>query len=325
VARLITTAKKNKNLQARATAGSHQEIPLERLGAMIGGRWTLTVLSDLAEAPRRFNELSKRHSKIPPRSLARLLRNLEKSQLITRGVASTRPPAVTYSLLHRDDSFGEVLELLKRWADTNLSSSLLLAPKTISDGGSTFAPLGMVKASVALGQHVAFLWKNANDINSLLRFWTIAEEAAEFLLIGPTPVIDLVREQLRFLGRTRADAIEKKLNTIVADKCDAHLAGLIFQQMRAALNRGAHPIRALGFTAGWNDNSSAAGTHACETKVTKDFAGLPGVMICPYRVKEFSGPALLKRALETHSLVISGNKLLRNPFFETDFSSSSSD
>ena len=85
----------------------------------LGNRWTLLVLRELLDGPKRFNHLRKSIAGIPPKSLARTLVRLDKDGLVQRQVNSARPPQVTYSLVHNDPILREVIDALFRWGSND--------------------------------------------------------------------------------------------------------------------------------------------------------------------------------------------------------------
>jgi DNA-binding HxlR family transcriptional regulator len=81
----------------------------------VGNQWSLLVLSELLEGSRRFSELRTAVPEISGKSLSRVLSKLQKEGLIERKVASTRPPQVIYSLIHKDPALREAIDALSRW------------------------------------------------------------------------------------------------------------------------------------------------------------------------------------------------------------------
>jgi DNA-binding HxlR family transcriptional regulator len=65
----------------------------------IGDKWTVLVLSELADAgPRRFTALRNRLAGVSEKMLTQTLRALERDGLVTRTVYPTVPPRVEYEL-----------------------------------------------------------------------------------------------------------------------------------------------------------------------------------------------------------------------------------
>lgn len=58
--------------------------PVVTTAEIISGKWTLLVLRDLADGPRRFSELERSLAGISPRTLSQRLRGLETEGVIMR-------------------------------------------------------------------------------------------------------------------------------------------------------------------------------------------------------------------------------------------------
>ncbi len=66
--------------------------------ARVGDKWTVLVVSNLGDGPKRFNELRKALGSISQRMLTLTLRGLERDGLVTRTAYPTIPPRVDYEL-----------------------------------------------------------------------------------------------------------------------------------------------------------------------------------------------------------------------------------
>ena len=53
-------------------------------GEIIGSKWTVLIVHDLSEGPRRFTELERSCAGISPRTLAERLRWLESAEIVAR-------------------------------------------------------------------------------------------------------------------------------------------------------------------------------------------------------------------------------------------------
>jgi DNA-binding HxlR family transcriptional regulator len=93
--------------------------PISELLSRVGDKWTVLVIQLLAEGPRRFNALRREIGDISQKMLSSTLRNLERDGFVSREVAPTTPPQVTYRLT----AFGEELQApvsaLARWTHEN--------------------------------------------------------------------------------------------------------------------------------------------------------------------------------------------------------------
>ena len=86
----------------------------------IGDKWTVLVVSALADGPRRFNELRREIPSVSQRMLTLTLRNLERDGLVSRTVTPTMPPRVDYALTDLGHSLRPLLCDLSRWASEHV-------------------------------------------------------------------------------------------------------------------------------------------------------------------------------------------------------------
>lgn len=83
--------------------------------ARIGDKWTVLIVMQLSEGPKRFNELRKKIGGVSQRMLTRSLRALERDGLITRTVYATNPPSVEYQLTELGHSLEDPIKRLGDW------------------------------------------------------------------------------------------------------------------------------------------------------------------------------------------------------------------
>lgn len=76
--------------------------------------WSVLVLEELCEAPRRFNEL-RRLVPVTQKSLTSTLRRLERNGIVDREVMSSRPVAVRYRITPLGKTLREPIEAVLRW------------------------------------------------------------------------------------------------------------------------------------------------------------------------------------------------------------------
>jgi DNA-binding HxlR family transcriptional regulator len=75
-------------------------------------KWSMPVLSALAQQPRRFSELRGDLAGISPRALTLALKDLEAAGLVERRVTDDYPPASLYRITSRARPLAELLEPL---------------------------------------------------------------------------------------------------------------------------------------------------------------------------------------------------------------------
>jgi DNA-binding HxlR family transcriptional regulator len=89
---------------------------ISTLLSRIGDKWTVLVVSSLADGSRRFNELRREIPSVSQRMLTLTLRNLERDGLVSRKVTPSIPPRVDYALTELGHSLQQPVLALANWA-----------------------------------------------------------------------------------------------------------------------------------------------------------------------------------------------------------------
>jgi DNA-binding HxlR family transcriptional regulator len=101
--------------------------PIARAARLLGDTWTLLIIYNLAERPRRFSDLEKATG-MSPRVLAGRLRELEGQQMLTRTQYPEIPPRVEYALTEKGQAALPSLDTLRafgaRWLNDSCSEAL---------------------------------------------------------------------------------------------------------------------------------------------------------------------------------------------------------
>lgn len=82
----------------------------------IGDKWTVLVVTTLADGSKRFNELRREIPTVSQRMLTLTLRNLERDGLVSRTVTPSIPPRVDYELTGLGRSLVVPLHAIEQWA-----------------------------------------------------------------------------------------------------------------------------------------------------------------------------------------------------------------
>jgi DNA-binding HxlR family transcriptional regulator len=82
----------------------------------IGDKWTVLVVTTLANGSKRFNELRREIPTVSQRMLTLTLRNLERDGLVSRTVTPSIPPRVDYELTDLGRSLVGPLHAIELWA-----------------------------------------------------------------------------------------------------------------------------------------------------------------------------------------------------------------
>ena len=90
--------------------------------ARVGDKWTVLVVNELGDGPKRFNALRRALGSISQRMLTLTLRALERDGLVTRTVTPTIPPRVDYALTRLGRSLLAPVSALDAWARRNRSA-----------------------------------------------------------------------------------------------------------------------------------------------------------------------------------------------------------
>lgn len=91
----------------------------------LGDRWSVAILTMLADEPLRYTELHLRIPGISQKMLTQTLRCLETDGLLERTIFATIPPRVDYRLTESGRSLLGALEPLELWAHRRAQGSVL--------------------------------------------------------------------------------------------------------------------------------------------------------------------------------------------------------
>jgi DNA-binding HxlR family transcriptional regulator len=84
---------------------------------VIGGKWTILIVRDLMERPRRFGELERSLEGISPRTLAIRLKELEQCGILRRDCSAGEFHPV-YDLTDRGRTLQDILDQLREWGNS---------------------------------------------------------------------------------------------------------------------------------------------------------------------------------------------------------------
>lgn len=105
-----------------ARAALEIRAPHRELLDQVLDKWSLEILENLCERPRRFNELRRAIPAVSQKSLSATLRKLERNGIVSRVVLSSRPVAVEYRITPLGKTLREPIDALLEWADENLAA-----------------------------------------------------------------------------------------------------------------------------------------------------------------------------------------------------------
>jgi DNA-binding HxlR family transcriptional regulator len=82
---------------------------------IIGAKWTVLLVHDLSEGPRRFTQIEHSCAGISPRTLAERLRWLEAEDIVARRSYAESPPRVEYELTAKGMALLPVITEMRRF------------------------------------------------------------------------------------------------------------------------------------------------------------------------------------------------------------------
>ena len=109
---MVTIANPPAELRAPPTS---ENCAVERALSVVGAKWTLVVLHQLMDGPRRFSEMQKLIPAASPKMLTLRLRELEQLGLLTRTFHNEMPPRVEYELTPQGRSLRPIIASIEKW------------------------------------------------------------------------------------------------------------------------------------------------------------------------------------------------------------------
>lgn len=105
------------------------ECPTRIVLDRVGDKWTVLVVSALADGTLRFSELRAQVGGVAPKVLTQTLRALERDGILTRKVYAEVPPRVEYSLTRLGRSLAAPIDAIQDWAETHVAMVLTARDK----------------------------------------------------------------------------------------------------------------------------------------------------------------------------------------------------
>lgn len=87
---------------------------IDEVLSVIGGKWSVLVMTNLKAGPLRFNVLKRKIVGISTQSLTAFLRQLEQAGIVNRKVYPTLPVSVEYSLTDKGLDYTRLIEEIRK-------------------------------------------------------------------------------------------------------------------------------------------------------------------------------------------------------------------
>ena len=82
---------------------------------IVGAKWTVLIVHELSEGPRRFTQIEHACAGISPRTLAERLRGLEGEEIVVRRSYAESPPRVEYELTDKGAALLPLITEMRRF------------------------------------------------------------------------------------------------------------------------------------------------------------------------------------------------------------------
>src|SRR5438105_3373318 len=92
-----------------------ENCPVNACADILGGKWTILLVRDLADGRSRFCELERSLEGISPRTLSLRLRALEEQGIVERKTFPEVPPRVEYSLTEKGEALVPIIEGMRQY------------------------------------------------------------------------------------------------------------------------------------------------------------------------------------------------------------------
>ena len=110
-----------------------QRCPVAKTLEVVGDRWTLLVVRDLLDGPRRFHDLQAGLPGLAPNILSERLKLMEAHALVSRRFYSDHPPRAEYELTERGRELGVVVGALATWGGRHVHRASALVHDECGD------------------------------------------------------------------------------------------------------------------------------------------------------------------------------------------------
>jgi DNA-binding HxlR family transcriptional regulator len=96
------------------------ECPSRQVLDALSDKWVTLILTALADAPRRYSEISRTIAGVSQKMLTQTLRALERDGLVSRAITPSVPVRVDYELTALGHTLLPVVAAIKNWSETHI-------------------------------------------------------------------------------------------------------------------------------------------------------------------------------------------------------------
>ncbi|NDU74001.1 transcriptional regulator [Actinomadura sp. DSM 109109] len=114
------TAAERREQEKAAFDAYIDECPTHHLMGIIGNKWSMLVLLDLAGGARRYAEVGRALPGVSAKMLTQTLRSLERDGFVARSVTPSVPVQVEYTLTLLGERIVPLLNSIRDWADRHM-------------------------------------------------------------------------------------------------------------------------------------------------------------------------------------------------------------
>jgi DNA-binding HxlR family transcriptional regulator len=99
------------------------DCPVVATARIVSGKWTLVLLRDLCEGPRRFSQLERSLAGISPRTLSVRLKALEQAGIVERREGDGAGNRVDYVLTDKGRELVPIVEAMRAYGARHLRAT----------------------------------------------------------------------------------------------------------------------------------------------------------------------------------------------------------
>ncbi len=97
-----------------------QDCPIARTAELVGDTWTILIVRDLMNGPKRFGQLQESLGHVSPKTLSQRLKTLEYADILTREAFAEIPPRVEYTLTEKGQALFGIVQAMSAFGEQYL-------------------------------------------------------------------------------------------------------------------------------------------------------------------------------------------------------------